>query len=167
LESACLKILSPRGRTGGQGSTFPCRVDILVVLVDVDRTVGSWVPDGKGTVDRLHQLAARGWRPQDCGRIDAYSGRIERWVVLAAELLAAAPRVFLEAPCPRCGAKFSYHRNADGERVRTRALRVSEDGCVCGSCGAFWSPDDSTGSPGCWGVRRCPHETSSSFIHRQ
>ena len=51
------------------------------------------------------------------------------------------PRVYLEQPCPRCRARFAYHANRAGENVRTRALRVSEDGCTCGECGAFWSPE--------------------------
>ncbi len=25
--------------------------------------------------------------------------------------------------------------------MRVRALRVSEAGCACGACGAFWPPD--------------------------
>jgi uncharacterized protein with PIN domain len=50
------------------------------------------------------------------------------------------PRVFLEVACPRCGARFAY-RDSAGEQVRTRALRVSEDGARCGACGAFWPLD--------------------------
>jgi hypothetical protein len=128
-------------RRGAWRSVLPCRLDALTWLIEVDRVVGSWVPDGKTTVDRLHQLAGRGWRPQDCTVIECYTGRIERWVVVAAELLAETPRVFLETSCPRCEARHAYHRDSGGEVVRSRALKVSETGCVCQACGAFWPPD--------------------------
>lgn len=88
----------------------------------------------------MHQLAGRGWRPQDCDLIECYTDRIERWALVAPELLAETPRVFLEVACPRCGARFAYRESA-GERVRARALRVSEDGCICGVCHAWWPPD--------------------------
>ena len=55
------------------GSRLPCRVDVLTLLVDIDATVGSWEPDAKGTLERLRQLAARGFRPQDCALLDGYS----------------------------------------------------------------------------------------------
>jgi hypothetical protein len=127
-------------RSGVWRSVLPCRLDVLGWLVEVDAAVCSWEPDGKGTIQRLHQLAGRGWRPQDCGLVECYTGRIERWALVAGELLAETPRVFLEVACPRCGARFAY-RDSAGEQVRTRALRVSEDGCVCQACGAFWPPD--------------------------
>jgi transposase InsO family protein len=131
---------SMRYRTALFNSRSPCRTDVLAWVIDVDRVVASWAPDKGDTVDRLHQLAARGWRPQDCAVIDCYTGRIEGWVLVAAELLADTPKVFLEFACPNCGSRFAYHRNS-GEDVRRRALRVSEDGCWCGACGAFWPPD--------------------------
>ena len=101
----------------------------------------SWEPDAKDTVERLHQLAGRGWRPQDCHLIDTYSGEIERWTVSAAELLTPELRVFLREPCPCCGARWAVRRDSAGELVRVRVLKVSESGCRCQACGAFWSPD--------------------------
>ncbi|MGZ4530362.1 MAG: DUF7340 domain-containing protein [Mycobacterium sp.] len=41
------------------------------------------------------------------------------------------------SPC----AHFAYHRGGFGEWVRARALRVSETGCKCLTCGAFWEPE--------------------------
>ncbi len=96
---------------------------------------------GKTTVDRLHQLTARGWRPQDCLAIDDYRAQLERWVLTAAELLAEHPRVFLHVACPRCGARTAYRTDSGGEQVRSWALRVSENGCKCSACGAFWPSD--------------------------
>ena len=93
------------GRRRPHSARLPCRGDVLALLVEVDAAVGSWQPDGKGTVDRLHLLAGRGWRPQDCAVMDDYSARIERWVLTAAEVLTETPRVYLREPCPRCGAR--------------------------------------------------------------
>ena len=120
-------------------SRLPCRTDVLDLLVAIDTTVGSW-SEGKGTVDRLQQLVGRSWRPQDCALLEGYSGQLQRWTLAGTELLEAAPRVSLHGPCPSCGARFAY-RDSAGERVRVRALRVSEDGCKCLACGAFWAPD--------------------------
>lgn len=132
----------PAYRTALQQSRPPCNTAVLALLVDVDTTVGSWEPNGKSTVDRLRLLAGRGWRPQDCALIDGYSDQLERWAVSAAELLTESPRVFLREPCPRCGERFAYrHDSAGDEMVRVRALRVSETGCKCQACGAFWAPD--------------------------
>jgi len=42
---------------------------------------------------------------------------------------------------PSCGARFVYRQGA-GESVRSWALRVSEDGCECSGCRAFWPPEE-------------------------
>jgi len=134
-------------RTAGRrrvmaGSRAPCRTDVLVWLIEVDSTVAGWEPDSKGdTVERLHQLSARGFRPQDCGLIDDYCGQIERWVIGAAELLGDRQvAVALRLPCPACGARWTYRRNGS-EQIRSWALKVSESGCSCSGCQAFWPPD--------------------------
>jgi hypothetical protein len=119
----------------------PCRFDVLALLVSIDAAVCSWEPDAKNTVERLHHLAGRGWRPQDCTLIDTYSGEIERWTLSAGELLTPELRVFLREPCPRCGERWAVRRDSAGELVRVRALKVSETGCRCQVCGAFWGPD--------------------------
>jgi hypothetical protein len=121
------------------GSRMPCSIAVLELLCAIDATVGSWEAHGKGTIDRLHPLAGRGWRPQDCPVIDGYCDRLQRWAVAAAELLGPEPRVYLRQPCPRCGARYAY-RDRGGEHVRAPALRVSENGCQCGTCGASWDP---------------------------
>jgi hypothetical protein len=128
-----------RGR--GQRSRLPCSAALLAWLVEVDATVAGWEPHGKTTVDRLRQLAARAWRPQECDLIGGYCGRLERWAASAVELLAETPAVALEVPCPRCDASFAYRHDGAGDRVRVRALRVSETGCECQACNAFWGPE--------------------------
>ena len=118
-------------------SRLPCRVDVLALLLEIDGTVAGWTPRGKGdTGDRLHQLACRRWRPQDCQRIGFYAGELQRWVVTAEGLLTPVPKVDLHAPCPRCGARFAYRQEGD-QHVRMRALRVSETGCRRQACQAY------------------------------
>jgi hypothetical protein len=114
---------------------------VLALLIEIDVTVGSWEPHAKSTIDRLHELATHSWRPQDCGLIDRYTGHLQHWSLTGTELLGAAPRVFLRVPCPQCGAQFAYRAHDGGEQVRVRALRVSETGCQCAACGAFWGPE--------------------------
>jgi hypothetical protein len=130
------------GRNGGQRSVFPCRLDVMCLLLDIDQVVAGWVPNDKGdTIARLHSLAARAWRPMDVDLMAGYTSRLEEWVVSASEVVSQTPRLFLETACPRCQASFCYRRNA-GERVRQRALKVTETGCVCGSCQAHWPPSE-------------------------
>lgn len=124
-----------------QRSRLPCSIAALAWLVDIDTTVAGW-EHGKTTVDRLHQLAARGWRPQDCDLINGYYARLERWSFTAEELLGEHPSVALELACPRCEARFAYRRsNGWGDQVRVWALKLSADGCTCLACGAFWEPE--------------------------
>lgn len=113
----------------------------MTLLFDEDATVAGWEPDGNGTLERLRALAGRGWRPQDCDLIDDYCDRLERWVLTGADLLDRRPVVSLHVPCPRCGARFAYRDDA-GESVRVRVLRVSENGCRCQACQAFWEPSE-------------------------
>jgi hypothetical protein len=53
----------PARRACMRNSRLPCRVDALTLLIEIDTTVGGWEPHGKTTVERLHEVAARGWRP--------------------------------------------------------------------------------------------------------
>ena len=131
-----------RRRTAQQRSRPPLRIEVLNLLVEIDRAVCAWAPDEKGgTVRRLHAVAGAAWRPQDCDLINDRSAQLQRWAAAAAELLAPEPRVSLPMPCPSCGARVAYHRDGSGERVRSRALRVTSDGCTCLACGASWNPD--------------------------
>ncbi len=133
---------SKTDRTGVQRSLLPCRVDVLALVIDIDRTSAGWLPEGKdGTLGRLRRLAGKAWRPQDCDLLAGYTDRLECWVLTATELLRPTARVFLVgAACPCCGACSAYVRNAEGERARQPALKVSEDGAVCGACKARWDP---------------------------
>lgn len=135
-----------RGRGGAgirvvPGSRAPCSVAALELLVAVDSCTERWEPGKGDTVDRLHRLAGRGWRPQDTTVMDGIAARLERWTVDAAQLVGdTAVSVPLRLPCPVCGSRFAYRRNSGGETVRTDALTVAEDGCVCAACRAVWEP---------------------------
>ena len=85
------RTVSPRRRA--HGARLPCRTDVLALLCQIDAAVGGWEPHGKTTVDRLRQLAARSFRPQDCGQIDGYCAQLQQWAVAAAELLGPSPGV--------------------------------------------------------------------------
>jgi hypothetical protein len=131
----------PQRHTPGWRAVTPCRLDALALIVEVDRTVATWEPNTKGsTIDRLHQLIGRGYRPQDVALITGYSDRLQWWVIASTELLQPEARVYLRQPCPRCGARHAYRDNSSGEHVRAPALRVGESGCRCESCSAFWAP---------------------------
>ena len=137
-----------------RSTRLPCRGDVLDWLIEVDRTVAAWEPNGKGTVDRLHELAGRGFRPQDCELIDDYADDLQRWTLAATEILAPAVRVTLRQPCPSCGAGHAY-RDSGGEQVRSRALRVTETGCSAWRAGRRGRRRSSSGWRGCWVVSRC------------
>ncbi len=134
---------SARRRTLQQRSRPPLRVEVLDLVVEIDRAVSSWTPDEKGsTVERLRSVAARAWRPQDVPLLERYREELLRWTVAATELLTPTPRVGLPMPCPRCGARRTYRRNGAGESVQSRALEVAESGCRCLACRAFWPPSE-------------------------
>ena len=130
-----------RGAAWGRTRT-PLRMDVLRWLIDVDDTVAGWTANGEksGTVERLHALAVRSFRPQDCPLLDGYCADLARWVLAGQELLTPATKIFL-SPCPNCGARVAYRRNDAGERVQTKALKVTEVECRCQACGACWEPD--------------------------
>ncbi len=124
-------------------SRLPCRADVLTLLIAIDMTAAEWEPNGKGTVERLRQVAAQDRRPQDCELLDGISATVEAWTLKAVELLGdKSPEVALRLPCPSCGSRFVY-RNHNGENVRSWALRVSEDGarCLAPKCEATWPSD--------------------------
>jgi hypothetical protein len=158
-----LRVALSGGRTARRvvmqrRSQLPCRVDLLALLYQIDHTVAAWTPDAKGgTIERLHQLAGRGRRPQDCRLMAFYTGELGHWVVTAEGFLTPPVRVDLHMPCPSCGARFTYRRDDAGDRVRVRALRLSETGCRCQASQAWWPPEqfewlarllESLGSPG-------------------
>ena len=77
LQLRCALTGKPTRRRGlAHGSRSPCSIAVLELLIAMDATVARWEPHGKTTVDRLHQLRAAGWRPQDCDLIDGYCAQL-------------------------------------------------------------------------------------------
>ncbi len=121
---------------------MPCVTAVLALLVEVDSVVASWESDAVGTVDKLHKLVGRGWRPQDVATMDSFAEQLEQWTVDASELVGEAPVVLpLRLPCPSCGQRYIYRRSRSEETVRSDCLRVSEAGAECLRCRAEWAPD--------------------------
>ena len=80
--------------------TLPCprgHSSVLALVADVDVTVASWQRDGDDTVERLHLLSDRRWRPPDVSTIDGYCRQLKGWTVRTAEL--AAPPIPQSEPC--------------------------------------------------------------------
>lgn len=127
------------GRAVGAGSRAPLRLAVLDWLSRVDRDISRWGP-GAGTVDTLRGLAARTWRPQDCGRLDDYSDQLAAWATEAAHLLGDAITVvpLRNTPCPACHNLWAIRHCDDGAH-RAPALTVSEDGAECRACHAQWT----------------------------
>ena len=123
----------------------PLWVDAIDWLNKVDNTVAEWIGEnGTGsTPDRLYSLSERTWRPQDVSMLKRMTDTIERWCNRADVLLDPPDKHQWElvAPCPACDAKTVHRPDSGGEWVRQAALAVNEDGCVCLSCDARWSPD--------------------------
>lgn len=119
-------------------SRAPLRIDVLALLAEVDSTTAGWGANGVDTVERLRELASRQGTPEQTEALDAQAGLVEKWTVVAAELLRDTPPVVpLRVPCPSCGELWAY-RQAGGERVRSYALRASEAGASCAACRAVW-----------------------------
>jgi hypothetical protein len=113
-------------RTAGRrpvmaGSRAPCRTDVLVWLIEVDTAVAARTPDDKGsTVERLHALTARGWRPQDCEVLDDYSTQVEKWFCRRPSCLVTARWRW------RCGCRA--RRVVSGSRPGRTLARVCGPG---------------------------------------
>jgi hypothetical protein len=130
-------------KSGGVGrsvpsSCAPLRIDVLTWMAEVDRVTAQWGVHQADTPDRLRELAARQWTPDDADKLDAQAALLERWTVTATELLGdAVVLVPLRLPCPACGQMWAYRRSGD-ERVRRFALLASEAGAQCDACGCSW-----------------------------
>lgn len=121
----------------------PVWIDGLDLLVVIDNQTAKWQRNGIGprhiTVNRLHHIADRKWRPQDSDLITDIATRIKSWIKTYETLTAEERPKSLPNPCPRCSEKWSW-RTVDGERVKQPALQVTTERCICLSCGATWAP---------------------------
>ena len=134
---------------GTQGDTHtpaksipPLWIDATQLLADIDRAVAQWESTWPATTpERLTILAGKSWRPQDTDTITNYALAVSRWSDQIDQLLDPEHVKHISTPCPSCGKKDIYRKDSAGERVRQPALRiVTETGCECQACGAFWGP---------------------------
>lgn len=128
-------------QTGGPAqSQPPLWIDGMDLLAVIDDTTKRWVRRGHGpehpTVNRLRYIDGRKWRPQDTPVMADIAAQIGRWVTAYRKLVDDKP-LTLPNPCPNCQNTHAY-RWQDGERIRTPALHVTPDRCVCQACRTEW-----------------------------
>jgi hypothetical protein len=129
------------GRRGCRAMA-PLRTDALDLRIEIDNAVRGWLPEPGSTAARLRALAAKRWRPQDTGDVVKIAARIESWSIAIDSMLNPAHVRHVSAPCPACGAKSAFRRDAAGETVRVPALQiVTERGCTCLVCRHTWGPE--------------------------
>lgn len=119
----------------------PVWCDAVDLRVTIDSRVKQLQPGGGSTPARLRALAAKRWRPQDAREVREAAEEIAAWVLSIRALIEPERVKHISAPCPACGRRWSYRQSA-GELIRTPALAlVTESGCRCLECRAFWPPD--------------------------
>lgn len=135
------------GTGGGSKSRPPFWTDAHDLLQEIDEAVACWQPAYTGvppTVGRLKWIEARKWRPQDCRQIEQITGAVAEWAAQIDALLDPPKRWTLPYPCPSCEETIVYRRDSGGDRVRQQALQISEQGCTCVACKAYWPPEKFT-----------------------
>jgi hypothetical protein len=133
------------GKQGNSKATAksmpPIWIDDAQLLITIDRTTRTWNPQPGSTPELLRELADRPWRPQDVEQLTTIAGTVLRWCDQIGALLNPQSVKDIVAPCPACGKRHVYRRDAGGEMVRAAALQVvALQGCTCQACGAHWGP---------------------------
>jgi hypothetical protein len=130
-------------------SQAPAWVDAIDLLKDIDHKTRGWEPDWPindcdeyPTIQRLRQIDARKWRPQDVTTINTITNDIARYNIRINELLEPARIIYLANPCPHCH-KTETHRTPKGETepIRVAALQITSDTDIqanCNHCHSHW-----------------------------
>ena len=120
----------------------PLWIDACQLIVEIDLQTRSWCRKPGNTPKRLQILAFHTWRPQDTKHVESMARAVEGWCEHVKSLLNPESRKEITAPCPSCGKRTVYKREAGGEVVRIAALAlVIDKGCTCLACDAHWSPE--------------------------
>ncbi|WIC40291.1 hypothetical protein SEA_HOLLIDAY_97 [Gordonia phage Holliday] len=126
---------------GTARSMPPLWVDATDLLTVIDREISTLEPEPGTTIDRLHRLSDRTWRPQDVDHIERLTAQVLRWAHSIQDLLTPPERKALPNPCPHCDTKVVYRKDSAGETVRQPALQIGAYGCECQNCHTVWAPD--------------------------
>lgn len=139
-----------QGATRSPARSLPtCWIDCLDLLTEIDGTVAAWQTldhhtHQPPTVQRLHLIETRPWRPQDCRSLDQISGCLEAWTRSITALLVDDHTKHVQAACPACGRTTVYRRDNGGDTIRTPALKLTTAGCTCQHCHTTWAPSQFT-----------------------
>ncbi|MDT0223478.1 hypothetical protein [Gordonia sp. AC31] len=125
---------------GTARSMPPLWVDAADLITTIDRDIAALEPEPGTTIERLHRIADRGWRPQDVDHIDNLTAQITRWAQSIQDLLDPPKRKALPNPCPHCNTAIVYRKDSAGEVVRQPALQIGPHGCECQNCYTNWGP---------------------------
>ncbi len=125
----------------GAGRSVPAVwVDAVDLRVQIDTRAKQMHPEGRSTPHRLRALASRRWAPPDTTQVREYADEIQSWTLSIRALLEPESVKQVTVACPSCGTRWVY-RNHAGEQVRQSALQIVTDtGCKCLECRAFWPP---------------------------
>jgi hypothetical protein len=120
----------------------PLWIDAAQLRIDMDSQTRSWCPKEQGIPQRLGNLSAKTWRPQDTDLVTEMARMVDMWCETILHLLDPESVKHITAACPSCGRSFVYRRDSAGESVRQPALKVVTNvGASCQHCDAHWAPD--------------------------
>jgi hypothetical protein len=125
----------------------PAWLDAIDLLKTIDQRARELEPswpisecDEYPTIQRLRQLDARKWRPQDVQEIDTITGDLNKYAVDIDKLFSNPPK-YLPDPCPRCRNTHARRLDDEGKPTRIPALAITDDGCTCNVCKEYWPPE--------------------------
>lgn len=120
----------------------PVWIDAVQLVHTIDGQVQDWVRRPGDTPHRLQLLAFNTWRPQDTTMVNGIATKVDGWCDTIVNLLTPEATKHISAPCPSCGREKVFRRDSAGETVQQPALKVVTNvGCTCQHCQAFWAPD--------------------------
>lgn len=150
------------GSSHKPASKPPGWLDAIELLARIDAAVHGWEPawpisdcDEYPTIQRLRQLDARKWRPQDTALVARIASDIAAFIQAIDKLLEPPRIIYLANPCPECAKTETYRKpEAAGEPpIRVAALQITYDATCdgdhkdthiqasCNHCRTIWTKD--------------------------
>ena len=132
------------GQTGercGGTAGMPLWPDALDLATRIDTRLHE-LNQGRGhdTYDRAYLLDVRAWKVEDTEHVETIATEIESWATTITNLLNPERKISLPNPCPQCQVAV-VHRQSAGEKIRTAALHIDNQGCHCLNCKTRWTPE--------------------------